>query len=134
MHSRTTVALTTGAALGLLVAGLSVSPAAPNNVHKPVPRSSGKPLSGAAAVSHGKALVNQYKCNTCHGADLAGKPHFAPSLHATGVLKEYNQKTWERVLDTGLDNDGKPVRKPMPVYHMKAADADAIYAYCKTLK
>ena len=134
MQSSKTVALTTGAALSLLVAALSVSPAAPSHAKKPAAKGAAKPLSGAAAISHGKALVAQNRCNGCHGPDLAGRPGGAPSLHSDGVLKEYNQKTWERVLNTGLDNDGKPVRKPMPVYHMKAADADAIFAYLKTLK
>ena len=134
MQSPKTVALTAAAALCLLVAGLSVSPAAPAHGKKSAAKRSAKSLSGAAAVSHGKALVSQYKCNTCHGPDLAGKQGFSPSLKPAGVLKEYDTKTWARVLDTGVTNDGGKVRNPMPVYHMKAADADAIFAYCKTLK
>ena len=29
---------------------------------------------GAGQVSQGKALISTYRCNGCHGADLAGRP------------------------------------------------------------
>ena len=102
-------------------------PAAAKTMKKPMHMAS-------ASVAQGKALSSQFRCNGCHSANLQGKPGFSPSLHQSGVLKEYNAKTWEKVLDTGMTNDGKMVKKPMPVYHMPKAKADAIYAYCKTLK
>jgi len=37
-------------------------------------------------------------------------------------------------MDTGVTEDGGKVKRPMPVYHMKAADSAALYAYLKTLK
>ncbi len=37
-------------------------------------------------------------------------------------------------MNTGVTNDGGMVKKPMPVYHLKAADSAALYAYFKTLK
>lgn len=85
-------------------------------------------------VAHGKALVAGNGCANCHGANLAGRKGFAPSLHASGVLKEYTPSTFARVMNTGVTNDGGHVRKPMPVYHLKNADGTAIYAYLKTLK
>lgn len=87
-----------------------------------------------AQIAHGKALVGGNGCANCHGADLAGRKGFAPSLHQSGVLKEYNAATFARVMNTGVTNDGGHVQKPMPVYHMKNADGTAIYAYLKTLK
>lgn len=88
----------------------------------------------AKMVALGKQLSQQKGCNTCHGANLAGKPKFSPSLHSNGVLKVYNPKTWARVMDVGITEDGGRVKKPMPVYHLKAAESAALYAYFKTLK
>jgi uncharacterized protein YceK len=85
-------------------------------------------------IAQGKTLASTMGCNKCHSADLSGKKGFSPSLHASGVLKEYNPKSWAVVLDTGVTNDGGMVKKPMPAYHMPATKAAALYAYCKTLK
>ena len=92
------------------------------------------PAPSAAMLSHGKSVAARYGCANCHGAGLAGKKGFAPSLHASGVLREYNPVTFVRVMDTGQTNDGGYVRKPMPVYHLKAADSRPLYAYLKSLK
>lgn len=113
-------------ALGLAVAAATVSRgAAPKLTVHAAP---------AAQIAHGKALVAGSGCAKCHGATLAGRKGFAPSLHASGVLKEYNAATFARVMDTGVTNDGGHVQKPMPVYHLKNADGTAMYAYLKTLK
>lgn len=88
----------------------------------------------AKLVAQGKQLSQQKGCNGCHGANLEGKPKFSPSLRSNGVLKEYNPKTWARVMDVGITEDGKKVKKPMPVYHLKAQESAALYAYYKTLK
>ena len=96
-----------------------------------------RPLDAKATsklVAQGKQISDQKGCNTCHGANLAGKPKFSPSLRSNGVLKEYNPKTWARVMDVGITKDGKKVKPPMPVYRMKAPDSAALYAYYKTLK
>lgn len=37
------------------------------------------------------------------------------------------------LLTTGLWTDGKPLRQPMPQFHMTPADAAAVVAYLKTL-
>lgn len=82
----------------------------------------------------GKALASSLHCTGCHSADLSGHPNFAPSLRASGVTKEYNQKAFERVMSTGITNDGKPVSPPMKAYGLKASQADDIYFYLLSLK
>lgn len=88
----------------------------------------------AALIAKGKGLVTLDNCNSCHGKDLKGKAKFSPSLRASGVLKEYNSKTWARVLNTGVTNDGGMVKSPMPVYKMSKADSAALWAYLLTQK
>ncbi|HEX5322639.1 MAG TPA: cytochrome c [Capsulimonadaceae bacterium] len=97
--------------------------------------SSKKPAasSSASMVSHGKALTQQYRCTGCHGANLKGKPGRTPNITASGGLKEYTKAKFEKVLATGVTADGGHL-KGMPVFGMKAHDADAIYAYLQTLK
>lgn len=90
--------------------------------------------SSAQLVARGKKIMLQKGCNTCHGAQLQGKPKFAPSLHTKGIMRKFNQKTFARLMAVGLDEDGEKVKKPMPVYKMKAADSNALYAYLKTVK
>ena len=124
---RTTKTITAGLGACLAFAGMGVSPAAP-----PQPAKSAK--TNPAQIAQGKTLAASDRCNTCHGADYAGKQGFSPSLHANGVLREYNPTTWARVMDTGVTNDGGHVKQPMPVYHLKAAQSGALYAYFKTLK
>ena len=53
-------------------------------------------LTPAASISQGKGLIAQYRCNGCHGADLAGKQGFSPSLHQSASLKSYHQATFVR--------------------------------------
>lgn len=122
----TAAQITAGLGVCLALAAAGTSPAA-------APKTA-KALSGAALIAHGKALAAADRCNTCHGADYSGKKKFSPSLKASGVLREYNAKTWATVMDTGVTNDGGKVHPPMPVYHLKAADSGALYAYFKTLK
>lgn len=123
--------LTAGLSLGLVTC-LALTGLVPAAIAKKAPP---KPKAGGAAmIAKGKALAESKRCNTCHNADYAGKKGFSPSLHASGVLKEYNAKTWAVVMDTGVTNDDGKVKPPMPVYHLKAADSGALYAYFKTLK
>lgn len=90
--------------------------------------------SAAQLAALGKKISQQKGCNSCHGADYKGKPNFSPSLRATGVMRKYNTKTFARLMAVGLTEDGEKVKKPMPVYRMKAADSNALYAFLKTLK
>jgi mono/diheme cytochrome c family protein len=94
-----------------------------------------KPAS-SGLVSKGKALISAKHCNACHGADLMGKPHFSPSLHAsTRPMAHYTQATFVRLLTKGLDDDGKPVKPPMSgACNQTVADSKAMYAYLKTVK
>ena len=88
--------------------------------------------SSAKQIAAGKAMISQYKCNGCHGADLKGRPHFSPSIQWTSLSKKYNAKTFARVMDTGITQDGTKVKPPMPVYHLKATQSAALMAYLKT--
>lgn len=88
----------------------------------------------AKLVALGKTLISQKGCNTCHGANLQGKPKFAPGLRTKGVMKLYTQATFARLMAVGLTEDGEKVKKPMPIYKMKASDSNALYAYLKTQK
>lgn len=109
----------------LLAAGLATS--------GPASAKAAPKANNAAMISQGKALVSQYRCNGCHGADFHGKPGRTPNITQTGELKNYNQKNFERLLATGVEHDGKHL-KHMPVMGLKPAQSDAIYAYLKTVK
>jgi mono/diheme cytochrome c family protein len=37
------------------------------------------------------------------------------------------------LLTTGISDSGKPLRLPMPSFHMTRADAEAVLAYLKSL-
>ncbi len=113
-----------------VLAGTGVSPAAPKMSKKPAM----KPAFTAAQIAHGKMLAEAKGCNTCHGAKYEGKKGFSPSLHANGVTRHYTAKTFARMLDTGITDDGGMVKKPMPVYHLPAKDGTAVYAFLTTLK
>lgn len=126
----TAVTVTAGLGACLVWAGMGISPAAPMHSKHPMKSSQ----MNAALITQGKALAAAKRCNTCHTATYAGKKGFSPSLHASGVLREYNPKTFVRVMSTGVTNDGGHVHAPMPVYHLKAAQSSALYAYFKTLK
>jgi mono/diheme cytochrome c family protein len=108
-----------------------------------------------SAVDRGKYLVEEVaRCGECHtprdaqgeldrsrwlqGAPMWFQPvrrmpnwaYLAPRLAGLGGLSE-GEVT--RVLETGLDPGGKPVRAPMHVYHLSHEDAAAIVAYLKAL-
>ena len=130
MNKTTSLAALT-AAFGLCAAfaGTQVSPAAPLHPMK-------HPAAGssAALITAGKGIAENNGCNSCHGANYAGKKGFSPSLHANGVLKEYTLTTFERVMNTGVTNDGGHVKKPMPVYHMDGKKSKPLYAFLESLK
>jgi len=99
--------------------------------HKMAPKSAAV---SPALIAKAKQIIEAKKCNGCHAPDLKGKPGFSPSLTSSGVLKEYNPKTFAVVMDTGKDPEGKMVKPPMPAYHMSAADSNTLYTYFKSLK
>ena len=87
------------------------------------------------SISQGKSLVSQYRCTGCHGANLAGRQGFSPSIKRTGALHDYTQAQFIKLMHTGITNDGTHVRKPMPVYtKMPTPQAISIFAYLRSLK
>lgn len=127
MRLTTTAALTTTLGLSVILAGTHISPAAPKVVKKHA-------LSIAALITQGKAVAESNGCNSCHSATYAGKKGFSPSIRSTGVTKQYTLVTWERVMNTGVTEDGGHVEKPMPIYHMAAKTSAPLYAFMKSLK
>jgi len=106
-------------------------------------------------VDRGKYLVQEVaRCGECHtprdaqgeldrsrwlqGARVWFQPirpmpdwaYLAPSLAGLGGFSEAEVT---RILETGLDPGGKPVRPPMHVYHLSHEDVAAIVAYLKSL-
>lgn len=128
MTLKSAAALTAAFGLCTILAATQTSPAAP--VH-----STKKPgIPSAALISQGKTISESNGCNSCHGATYTGKPGFSPSIRANGVTKEYTLATWERVMNSGVTNDGGHVRRPMPVYHMPPAKSAPLYAFLKSQK
>ena len=94
-----------------------------------------KGATAAGSVTEGKALTAQFRCTGCHNAQLQGRPGFSPSIRKTGAMHDYSQAQFVKLMHTGITNDGRHVKKPMPVYaKMQTAQATAIYAYLETLK
>jgi hypothetical protein len=78
----------------------------------------------SAPVRQGRALVSRFRCNGCHGDNLGGRPGFAPNLHRDGILRRYTERTFVRLLLTGITDHGGRVRPPMPVYGRAARRGD----------
>ena len=128
MRMTSTTALTLAFGVCITLAGIHTSPAAP-------PKAMKKPVaSPAAQIAAGKVVAENNGCNSCHSATYAGKQGFSPSIRAGGVTKQYTLVTWERVMDTGVTEDGGHVKKQMPVYHMPAAKSTPLYAFLTSLK
>lgn len=125
---KSAAALTAAFGLCAAFAGIQTSPAAPIHTMK-------KPTaSSAALIAEGKGIAENNGCNGCHSATYAGKKGFSPSIRSNGVLKQYKLATFERVMNTGVTEDGGHVNKPMPVYHMDAKKSAPIYAFLESLK
>lgn len=129
MRTTPTAALTLAFGLCVTLVGIQTSPAAP-------PKAAKKPAAAApsAMIASGKALAESNGCNGCHAATYVGKKGFSPSIRADGVTKQYKLATWERVMNTGVTEDGGHVNKPMPVYHMPPAKSAPLYAFLTSLK
>jgi len=132
MRMTSTGALTLAFGLCVTLAGIHTSPAAPPKAMK---KAAKKPAaSPAAQIALGKTVSEQNGCSSCHAANYGGKKGFSPSIRASGVTKQYTLATWERVMNTGVTEDGGHVQKPMPVYHMPAAKSAPLYAFLKSQK
>ena len=126
---KSAAALTAALSLCAAIAGIQTSPAAP--VHAMKHPAAG---SSAALITAGKGIAENNGCNSCHGADYAGKKGFSPSIRSNGILKQYKLTTFERVMNTGITEDGGHVQKPMPVYHMDAKKSAPLYAFLESQK
>jgi hypothetical protein len=111
-------------------------------------------------LEHGKYLVEEVaKCGDCHtpmgengapdqtrllkGGPLPFQPvkpmeawhGAAPDLTASSRLwQRWGEKGLVNFLQTGLGPTGHRAAPPMPLYHLRAGDAEAIVAYLKTLR
>jgi len=118
---------------------------------------SGKPSADKSAlVAHGEYLVKAIgQCGDCHTPMnemgqyvqdkwLQGtKLTFAPTVPVPGWadtsaniagLTGWDHAKAVQFFMTGLAPNGQPARPPMPAYHMKKADAEAVVAYLESLK
>ncbi len=108
------------------------------------------------AVARGKYIVTEVaKCGNCHTPRtqngeidysrwLAGGPvPYLPAQPASdwpllcpriGGLPPANDAQMITLLMTGIWTTGKPLRSPMPEFHMTRADAEAVLAYLKSVR
>jgi hypothetical protein len=114
----------------------------------------GNVVSDKGEIERGRYLVEEVaKCAECHtprnaqgeldhDAWLQGAsiwimpvrpiPNWADRAPAL-VGFPYTEEQGERVLEKGIGPEGKPLRPPMHIYHMKHEDAKAIIAYLNSL-
>jgi mono/diheme cytochrome c family protein len=124
--SRLALGATAALAAALLYAGHGTASAKPMKHMKSMM---------AGAVSSAPALLTKYHCNACHAPNLMGKPGFSPSIKGTGSLHDYTQAQFVKLMHTGMQNDGKHVRRPMPVFaQMPTTQAVTIFKYLKAQK
>jgi len=124
---KSAVCLLSTAAFVMTVVAASLSPA-------PAASKMGTTKSQLKVIATGKKIATA-KCIMCHGANLEGKGKMAPPLKGKGPMRHYTTaKLFERLMAKGLDEKAKPVRPPMNRIHLAKADADAVYAYLKTVK
>lgn len=106
-------------------------------------------------IERGKYLVdNVAMCSECHtprdssgnldnsrylrGAQIWITPvhpmtNWANNAPALAGFLSFTKEQGEQILEKGIGPDGLPIQPPMHIYHMNAADADAIIAYLKSL-
>jgi mono/diheme cytochrome c family protein len=150
-------------ALTSLMAGLSIATflllitGGPNftSAQEKKPAGTAGNSSNAASISRGKYIVTEVaKCGNCHTPRtqngeidynrwLAGGP--VPYLPAQperdwpllcpriGGLPPASDAEMITLLTTGIWTTGKPLRSPMPEFHMTRADAEAVLAYLKSI-
>jgi len=110
----------------------------------------------AASVARGKYIVEGIAvCSQCHTPrDSNGNPDRAHWLEGGALWLNPAQpvENWPlqvpriagnppgtdaemmKLLTTGIWRDGKPLRPPMPQFHMTEPDAEAVVAYLKSLE
>ena len=115
----------------------------------------GSPMQAMTLASRGQYIVeNVAMCGTCHTPRkpdgeldrsrwLAGAPvPYLPAYPASdwplqaprlAGLPPANDAGMITLLMTAVWTDGKPLRDPMPKFHMSRADAEAVLAYLKSI-
>jgi mono/diheme cytochrome c family protein len=109
-------------------------------------------------LKHGSYLVNEVAhCGDCHtpqdkkgmpdgarrlrGAPLTFQPkkgtenwaEMATDITSRGRAGEWSEEEMVKFLTTGLNPDGERPIPPMPVFHLNANDARAVYRYLSSL-
>lgn len=128
---------------------------APQKAQKTVQKSAAAPATNQSQVDHGKYLVeNVGMCEECHtprdsrgnldesrrlqGAAIWIVPvhrmnNWAMRAPALAGLPGFTDSEALTVLEQGIGPNGLPIQPPMHIYHMSAADAQAIVAYLRSM-
>lgn len=116
----------------------------------------GQPLGSGDAVARGRYIVEDVAmCGTCHTPRLSngqldrshwlkgGPVPYQPAYPASdwpltepriGGTPPTSDAGMITLLTTAVWIDGKPLRDPMPKFHMSQSDAQAVVAYLKSLR
>jgi mono/diheme cytochrome c family protein len=146
--------------LAILAAGFGASRLSSKERPAPAPQKAQKAAPAATAnqsqIDRGKYLVeNVGMCEECHtprnsngdldesrrlqGAAIWIMPvhtmtNWAMRAPALAGLPGFTDAEAETVLQQGIGPNGLPIQPPMHIYHMNAADAQAIVAYLRSLR
>ncbi|MDP3103319.1 MAG: cytochrome c [Candidatus Methanoperedens sp.] len=118
-------------------------------------QSNGERIYFTAASSSGKPIVPRIgttmtsqsglmSCSSCHHADGRGGPgnmmsgiYSSPNIRysvLTGGNPPYTDDLIKRAIIKGVDQQGKTLESPMPVWNMSEEDLNDLMTYLKTLK
>lgn len=117
----------------------------PIDVARRIDHSAQRPKSLPAQVTPEYGALLAKSCTGCHGEHysggaIPGAPSNLPipaniTPHPTG-LATATEADWNRLLDTGIKRDGKPLNPFMPIAMLRAMDANeraALWAFLKSL-
>lgn len=153
-RSRNKHSLLAFAIAGLLVAA-TITPQASHLIAAQEAKKANEGAEAQGPVSRGQYIVEDVAmCGTCHtprrpdgeldrsrwlaGASVPYLPAYPESnwpLQAPRLagLPPTNDAGMITLLTTAIWIDGKPLRDPMPKFHMTRADAEAVLAYLKSI-
>jgi cytochrome c553 len=106
--------------------------------HYPLPNSSIRASTGAAAIARGERLAFVYGCADCHAHDLHGAfiaDFGMRSRNLTQLATEFSDADFDRVIRHGLRPDGTSVAETMPsdaFQYMSDADVADVIAYIRS--
>jgi mono/diheme cytochrome c family protein len=134
----------------------AVLAAAPSLASSPAGHGHGLMGSGNGDIERGKYLVGEVaKCGECHTPrDAEGQlegarllqgaaiwitpvhpdPNWAERAPVIAGFPGYSDEDGINILERGIGANGKAIRPPMHIYHMKHEDAVAIIAYLRSLQ